>query len=107
MEGRAMTDAPKPYDDKYLLGQGYERVKTHPYASGELLAEKVRYERGEPDASGKRDKEFRWRHKNGAGWLSGAPGIGGALYMAESLLVSAEEKPEVFVCESEKVADKL
>jgi putative DNA primase/helicase len=103
-----MTDAPKPYDDAGLRRAGFKLDRAHRYVDpdGKVVREKLRYGRIK---NGEREKTFRWRHQNGSGeWLFGQGDAPHFLFGRDLLLAySAEEKPEVFVCESEKVAEDL
>src|SRR5262249_47249626 len=101
---------PKAFSDRYLQRAGYRYVETYqfPDASGVLLFEKLRYEKPEPTFPKGYDKKFTYRHRDGnGGWLMGIGDEGERpLYHLQSL-IDADPVAPVYVCESEKICNKL
>jgi RecA-family ATPase len=102
-------EQPKPFDDHYMLRDGWHLAHRHPYpnADGVPQFEKLRYERPDPDEPKGYKKKLFFRHANGDGRLFW--GMGNSerpLYRLQNLVI-AEPGESVFICESEKVCDKL
>src|SRR5438552_3516870 len=90
----------KPFDDSYLLREGWELKTSHPYANadGVLLFEKMRYERPNPGSSKGYEKKLLYRHRNGNGELFWGAGTDERpLYRLQNIL-TADPDEEVILC---------
>jgi hypothetical protein len=101
--------SPKPFSDDYLLRDGFHQVARYSYtdASGVELFQKLRYEQQPEPGEPKPNKTFRFRHRIGKDWYW-SMGDGGEqpLYRLEDVS-NADPGAPVYLCESEKVCNKL
>jgi hypothetical protein len=102
---------PRPWAETKarLEHQGYGEIAAYEYrdANGSLLAEKVRFERIDPE-TGEREKQFRWRRPTDSGELEAAgikKGTSTPPYGLARLLEHADVT--VFVLEGEKDVDNF
>src|SRR5262249_34398410 len=87
----AMRDKPKPFDDAYLIRDGWKRVKIYPYttADGIELYQKLRYERPNPNEPKGYEKTFLIRRPDGNGGWYGGMGGGGGVYRQQNIIAGA------------------
>ena len=102
-----MSDKPKPFDDAYLIRDGWKRVKIYPYttADGIELYQKLRYERPNPNEPKGYEKTFLIRRPDGNGGWYGEMGDERVLYRQQNI-IDAPLDERVHIGEGEKAADR-
>lgn len=83
-----MSDKPKPFDDAYLIRDGWKRVKIYPYTTADGIEryQKLRYERPNPNEPKGYEKTFLIRRPDGNGGWYGEMGDERVLYRQQNII---------------------